>query len=182
MCSDSWVQHHENILEMTSLLWQKWWLMICFELTLNLLPLGIRSFNDSFNTRDHGYITLTPLLSAVRLPRLKHLAHGSASIHFAPPASIPVLVALTCHCWLHLSVRRSEHPALTWLHSQLPHVFIHWHHVHLLPGFSLIPSGPDGSCWKKIHCITVRGKWRLITILTYFDNPWSWSYEHVIKC
>lgn len=120
--------------------------------------------NDSFNTRDRGYITFTPLLSAVHLPLIKHLAHGSASIHFATQASIPVLAALMCHCWLRFSITRSGHPALTWLHSWLPRVFIHRHHVHLLPGFSLIPSGPDGSCWKKLHCITVRGKWRLLAI------------------
>lgn len=145
------MHHYEIILEISSLLWQKWWLLIYFKLTLNLLCVSVVVFNDSFNTRDRGYITFTPSLSAVHLPLIKHLALGSASIHFTTQASIPVLTALMCHCWLHLSVTAGKRPAVTLLHSRQPRVLIHWHHVHLLPRFGLIPSGPNRrSCWKKL--------------------------------
>lgn len=148
---------------MTSLLWLWLWFVLSSHSTCFLWAFVV-VFNDSFDTRDRGYITFTALLSAVYLPLIKHLAPGSASIYFATQASFPVLAAIMCHCWLHFSVTRSEHPALTWLRSWLPHVLIHRHNVHLLPEFTLMPSSPDGSCWNKLHCISVRGKWRLITI------------------
>lgn len=65
-------------------------------------------FSNGFN-HDYGCVTFTPLLSAVHLPLIKHLELGGASIHFSKQASIPVLTALMCHCWLHFSVAGREH-------------------------------------------------------------------------
>lgn len=137
-------------------------------------------FNDSFITCDRGCITFTPLLSAVHLPLIEHLAHGSASIHFATQVSIPVLAAQMYHCWLRFSVTRSAHPALTWLHSWLPHVFIHRHHVRLLPGFSLILRGVVERSYIVSPCVE-NGDW-LPLQLPFCHTLTTRDLEHVFKC
>lgn len=57
---------------------------------------------EIFCTHNHGYITSTPLLSAV--PR-KHSAPSCASENFATTqAGVLVPAVLMCHCWLFLGV------------------------------------------------------------------------------
>lgn len=142
-------------------------------------------FNDSFNTRDGGYITFTLLLSAVSsLPPIKHLAHRSASIPFATQASVPVLAALICHCWLNYTWRNEEcapttntAPFLTttcvnlWTPRAAYSLDLVWSQLVLM--------GVVERSYIASFCV---GKWPLIiitvTILIYFDNAWCWSDEH----
>lgn len=59
-------------------------------------------FQETFDIRNHGYITFKLLLLTIHLPLLiKRLAFSSASSRFAIQAGVLVLVALMCHCWPH---------------------------------------------------------------------------------